>query len=94
MKDDDQWKLALWFDKSRPPPHARLVDVYRRRRPRATQNLSNSSPPQLYEGKLTEEKPGTDAVLRLSKEAKRRSRHFGCTMLIVYTAVPTRSTPH
>ena len=40
----------------------------------------------LYEGKVTEATPGTDAVLRLAREAKREAASYGCDILIVDTA--------
>ncbi|WP_353062880.1 signal recognition particle protein [Tunturibacter psychrotolerans] len=79
-------KLAQWLKKAGHRPMLVSVDVYR---PAAREQLAivaRSISAQLYEGKLTEEKPGTDAVLRLAKEAKREAANFGCDMLIVDTA--------
>jgi len=62
------------------------VDVYR---PAAREQLAivaRSISANLYEGKLDESNPGTDAVLRLAKEAKREATNFGCDILIVDTA--------
>ncbi|MBB5328129.1 signal recognition particle protein [Tunturiibacter gelidoferens] len=79
-------KLASWLKKAGHRPMLVSVDVYR---PAAREQLAivaRSISAQLYEGKLTEEKPGTDAVLRLAKEARREAANFGCDMLIVDTA--------
>src|SRR5271163_3618881 len=60
-------KLAQWLKKSghRPAAREQLAIVAR---------ATNS---QIYEGKLTEEKPGTETVLRLAREAKREAANFG-----------------
>jgi len=79
-------KLAQWLKKAGHRPMLVSVDVYR---PAAREQLAivaRSISAQLYEGKLTEEKPGTDAVLRLAREARREAANFGCDMLIVDTA--------
>ncbi|NYF89138.1 signal recognition particle protein [Tunturiibacter empetritectus] len=82
-------KLAQWLKKAGHRPMLVSVDVYR---PAAREQLAivaRSISAQLYEGKLTDSdiaKPGTDAVLRLAKEAKRDAANFGCDMLIVDTA--------
>src|SRR6202522_2930443 len=79
-------KLAQWLKKSGHRPMLVSVDVYR---PAAREQLAivaRATGSQIYEGKLTEEKPGTEAVLRLAKEAKRQAANFGCDMLIVDTA--------
>jgi signal recognition particle subunit SRP54 len=79
-------KLAQWLKKAGHRPMLVSVDVYR---PAAREQLAivarfiNAN---LYEGKVTETNPGTDAVLRLAKEAKREATNFGCDMLIVDTA--------
>ncbi|HXC94470.1 MAG TPA: signal recognition particle receptor subunit alpha, partial [Edaphobacter sp.] len=79
-------KLAQWLKKAGHRPMLVSVDVYR---PAAREQLAivaRSTNSQIYEGKLTEEKPGTDAVLRLAREAKREAANYGCDMLIVDTA--------
>ena len=79
-------KLAQWLKKAGHRPMLVSVDVYR---PAAREQLAivaRSTNAQIYEGKVTEEKPGTDAVLRLAKEAKREAANYGCDMLIVDTA--------
>jgi signal recognition particle subunit SRP54 len=79
-------KLAQWLKKAGHRPMLVSVDVYR---PAAREQLAivaRSTSSQIYEGKITEEKPGTDAVLRLAKEARREAANFGCDMLIVDTA--------
>jgi signal recognition particle subunit SRP54 len=79
-------KLAQWLKKAGHRPMLVSVDVYR---PAAREQLAivaRSTSSQIYEGKLTEEKPGTEAVLRLAREAKREAANFGCDMLIVDTA--------
>jgi signal recognition particle subunit SRP54 len=79
-------KLAQWLKKAGHRPMLVSVDVYR---PAAREQLAivaRSTSSQIYEGKLNEENPGTDAVLRLAKEAKREAANFGCDMLIVDTA--------
>src|SRR5580692_4740559 len=76
-------KLAQWLKKAGHRPMLVSVDVYR---PAAREQLAivaRSTNSQIYEGKITEEKPGTDAVLRLAKEAKREAANYGCDMLIV-----------
>ena len=79
-------KLAQWLKKAGHRPMLVSVAVYR---PAAREQLAivaRSTNSQIYEGKVAEEKPGTDAVLRLAKEAKREAANFGCDMLIVDTA--------
>ena len=79
-------KLAQWLKKSGHRPMLVSVDVYR---PAAREQLAivaRSISANLYEGKLDESTPGTDAVLRLAKEAKREATNFGCDILIVDTA--------
>jgi signal recognition particle subunit SRP54 len=80
-------KLARHLkDKLHKKPLLVSADVYR---PAAREQLAivaRSTNSQIYEGKLTEEKPGTEAVLRLAKEAKREAANYGCDMLIVDTA--------
>jgi signal recognition particle subunit SRP54 len=79
-------KLAQWLKKSGHRPMLVSVDVYR---PAAREQLAivaRSTGSQIYEGKVTEERPGTDAVLRLAKEAKREAANYGCDILIVDTA--------
>jgi signal recognition particle subunit SRP54 len=79
-------KLAQWLKKAGHRPMLVSVDVYR---PAAREQLAivaRSTSSQIYEGKLTEANPGTEAVLRLAKEAKREAANFGCDMLIVDTA--------
>jgi signal recognition particle subunit SRP54 len=79
-------KLAQWLKKAGHRPMLVSVDVYRPAAREQLKVVATSINAQLYEGKLTEEKPGTDAVLRLAKEAKREAANFGCDMLIVDTA--------
>src|ERR1700722_15853942 len=79
-------KLAQWLKKAGHRPMLVSVDVYR---PAAREQLAivaRSINANLYEGKLTEATPGTDAVLRLAKEAKREAASYGCDILIVDTA--------
>jgi signal recognition particle subunit SRP54 len=79
-------KLAQWLKKSGHRPMLVSVDVYR---PAAREQLAivaRATNSQIYEGKITEPNPGTDAVLRLAREAKREAANFGCDMLIVDTA--------
>ncbi|MGD0446276.1 MAG: signal recognition particle protein [Edaphobacter sp.] len=82
-------KLAQWLKKAGHRPMLVSVDVYR---PAAREQLAivaRSTNSQIYEGKITDSeslKPGTEAVLRLAKEAKREAANFGCDMLIVDTA--------
>ena len=79
-------KLAQWLKKAGHRPMLVSVDVYR---PAAREQLAvvaRSISAQLYEGKLTEARPGTDEVLRLAREAKREAASFGCDILIVDTA--------
>ena len=79
-------KLAQWLKKAGHRPMLVSVDVYR---PAAREQLAivaRSTSSQIYEGKITEATPGTDAVLRLAKEAKREAANFGCDILIVDTA--------
>ena len=79
-------KLAQWLKKSGHRPMLVSVDVYR---PAAREQLAivaRSTSSQIYEGKLDEQHPGTDAVLRLAKEAKREAGNYGCDILIVDTA--------
>jgi signal recognition particle subunit SRP54 len=79
-------KLAQWLKKAGHRPMLVSVDVYRPAAREQLRIVATSIGAQLYEGKITEEKPGTDAVLRLAKEAKREAANFGCDMLIVDTA--------
>src|ERR1700760_2692305 len=79
-------KLAQWLKKAGHRPMLVSVDVYPPAAREQLRIVATSIGAQLYEGKLTEEKPGTDAVLRLAKEAKREAANFGCDMLIVDTA--------
>jgi len=79
-------KLAQWLKKAGNRPMLVSVDVYRPAAREQLKIVATSISAQLYEGKLTEEKPGTEAVLRLAKEAKREAANFGCDMLIVDTA--------
>src|ERR1700761_4533 len=86
-------KLAQWLKKAGHRPILVSVDVYR---PAAREQLAivaRSISAQLYEGKLTEEKPGTDAVLRLAREARREAANFGCDMLIVDNPGPNPHAP-
>jgi signal recognition particle subunit SRP54 len=79
-------KLAQWLKKAGHRPMLVSVDVYRPAAREQLKIVATSIGAQLYEGKVTEEKPGTDAVLRLAKEAKREAANYGCDMLIVDTA--------
>jgi signal recognition particle subunit SRP54 len=82
-------KLAQWLKKAGHRPMLVSVDVYRPAAREQLKVVATSIGAQLYEGKLTDSessKPGTDAVLRLAKEAKREAANFGCDMLIVDTA--------
>jgi signal recognition particle subunit SRP54 len=82
-------KLAQWLKKAGHRPMLVSVDVYRPAAREQLRVVATSIGAQLYEGKLTDSessKPGTDAVLRLAKEAKREAANFGCDMLIVDTA--------
>src|SRR5580698_1281285 len=75
-KTTSSGKLAAWLKKAGHRPMLVSVDVYR---PAAREQLAivaRSISAQLYEGKLTEEKPSTDAVLRLVKEARREAANF------------------
>jgi signal recognition particle subunit SRP54 len=79
-------KLAQWLKKAGHRPMLVSVDVYR---PAAREQLAivaRSINANLYEGKVTEATPGTDAVLRLAREAKREAASYGCDILIVDTA--------
>ncbi len=79
-------KLAQWLKKSGHRPMLVSVDVYR---PAAREQLAivaRSTGSQIYEGQLSEGTPGTDAVLRLAREAKREAANYGCDILIVDTA--------
>ncbi len=79
-------KLAQWLKKAGHRPMLVSVDVYR---PAAREQLAivaRSINASLYEGKVTEANPGTDAVLRLAREAKREAASYGCDILIVDTA--------
>jgi signal recognition particle subunit SRP54 len=82
-------KLAQWLKKAGHRPMLVSVDVYRPAAREQLKVVATSIGAQLYEGKLTDSessKPGTDAVVRLAKEAKREAANFGCDMLIVDTA--------
>ncbi len=79
-------KLAQWLKKAGHRPMLVSVDVYRPAAREQLKVVATSISAQLYEGKVSEEKPGTDAVLRLAREAKREAANFGCDMLIVDTA--------
>ncbi len=79
-------KLAQWLKKAGHRPMLVSVDVYRPAAREQLKIVATSISAQLYEGKLTEEEPGTEAVLRLAKEAKREAANYGCDMLIVDTA--------
>jgi signal recognition particle subunit SRP54 len=79
-------KLAQWLKKSGHRPMLVSVDVYRPAAREQLKIVATSISAQLYEGKIAEANPGTDAVLRLAKEAKREAANFGCDMLIVDTA--------
>ena len=79
-------KLAQWLKKAGHRPMLVSVDVYRPAAREQLKVVATSIGAQLYEGKVPEEKPGTGAVLRLAKEAKREAANFGCDMLIVDTA--------
>ena len=79
-------KLAQWLKKSGHRPMLVSVDVYRPAAREQLKIVATSISAQLYEGKIVEANPGTDAVLRLAKEAKREAANFGCDMLIVDTA--------
>ena len=79
-------KLAQWLKKSGHRPMLVSVDVYR---PAAREQLAivaRATGSQIYEGAVTEQHPGTDAVLRLAKDAKREAANYGCDILIVDTA--------
>ncbi|HEY6376099.1 MAG TPA: signal recognition particle receptor subunit alpha, partial [Edaphobacter sp.] len=79
-------KLAQWLKKAGHRPMLVSVDVYR---PAAREQLAivaRSINANLYEGSVTEANPGTDAVLRLAREAKREAASYGCDILIVDTA--------
>src|SRR5271168_114636 len=79
-------KLGQWLKKSGHRPMLVSVDVYR---PAAREQLAivaKTIGAQIYEGKLSDANPGTDAVLRLAKEAKREAANYGCDILIVDTA--------
>jgi signal recognition particle subunit SRP54 len=79
-------KLAAWLKKSGHRPMLVSVDVYRPAAREQLRIVAQSIGAQIYEGKLDEAKPGTDAVLRLAKEARRDAASFGCDILIVDTA--------
>jgi signal recognition particle subunit SRP54 len=79
-------KLAQWLKKAGHRPMLVSVDVYRPAAREQLRIVATSISAQIYEGKLAEEKPGTDAVLRLAREARREAANFGCDMLIVDTA--------
>jgi signal recognition particle subunit SRP54 len=79
-------KLAQWLKKAGHRPMLVSVDVYRPAAREQLRIVATSINAQLYEGKITEERPGTEAVLRLAREAKREAANFGCDMLIVDTA--------
>ncbi len=82
-------KLAQWLKKAGHRPMLVSVDVYRPAAREQLKIVATSISAQLYEGKITDSessKPGTEAVLRLAKEAKREAANFGCDMLIVDTA--------
>jgi len=82
-------KLAQWLKKAGHRPMLVSVDVYRPAAREQLKIVATSISAQLYEGKITDSessKPGTEAVLRLAKEARREAANFGCDMLIVDTA--------
>jgi len=82
-------KLAQWLKKAGHRPMLVSVDVYRPAAREQLKIVATSISAQLYEGKITaseSSKPGTEAVLRLAKEARREAANFGCDMLIVDTA--------
>jgi signal recognition particle subunit SRP54 len=79
-------KLAQWLKKAGHRPMLVSVDVYRPAAREQLKIVATSINAQLYEGKVTESNPGTDAVLRLAKEARREAANYGCDMLIVDTA--------
>jgi signal recognition particle subunit SRP54 len=79
-------KLAQWLKKSGHRPMLVSVDVYR---PAAREQLAivaRSTGSQIYAGDVAETHPGTEAVLRLAKEARREAANYGCDILIVDTA--------
>src|SRR6202048_2131979 len=79
-------KLAQALKKSGHRPMLVSVDVYR---PAAREQLAivaRATGSQIYEGAVTEQHPGTDAVLRLAKDARREAANYGCDILIVDTA--------
>ena len=79
-------KLAQWLKKSGHRPMLVSVDVYR---PAAREQLAivaRATGSQIYEGAVAEQHPGTDAVLRLAKDARREAANYGCDILIVDTA--------
>src|SRR6202522_4425695 len=79
-------KLAQWLKNAGARPMLVSVDVSRHASREQLKVVATSIGAQLYEGKVPEDKPGTEAVLRLAKEAKREAANFGCDMLIVDTA--------
>src|ERR1700678_3513036 len=66
-------KLAQWLKKGGRRPMLVSVDVYRPAAREQLKVVATSIGAQLYEGKVPEEKPGTEAVLRLAKEARREA---------------------
>ena len=93
-------KLAQWLKKAGHRPMLVSVDVYRPAAREQLAIVARSTNSQIYEGKLSDlssfaegggpasssQRPGTEAVLRLAKEARREAANFGCDMLIVDTA--------
>jgi signal recognition particle subunit SRP54 len=92
-------KLAQWLKKAGHRPMLVSVDVYRPAAREQLKIVATSISAQIYEGSLdlssfaegggpasSSQRPGTEAVLRLAKEARREAANFGCDMLIVDTA--------
>jgi signal recognition particle subunit SRP54 len=79
-------KLAAWLKKSGHRPMLVSVDVYRPAAREQLRIVAQSISAQIYEGKVDEAHPRTDAVLRLAREARREAASFGCDILIVDTA--------
>jgi signal recognition particle subunit SRP54 len=86
-------KLAAWLKKSGHRPMLVSVDVYRPAAREQLRIVAQSISAQIYEGELSSfaegggpASHGTDAVLRLAREARREAASFGCDILIVDTA--------